>query len=202
MVVSRRCIKTNTISQLEPLQEVVIYLELAIETLTFVLIQVSIQNIIRVHHAIRCVIITWRVERIVQILKFRDCDITRCLHDSVIHILKTLTSLHEVVFLICIVQRRTESQIINLVRTTGRESILLIFISTSRNDTVIGNLRERHEIVALVRSTVKRQTVRIAETGIEEVLHIILDSLVGLNLLRVVVHSTILQCRVIELWTP
>ena len=175
MVMSGRSIKTDTIGQLEILQEVIIQLELTIEALALVLIQMVIQNVVRVHHAIRCIVITRCVKDIVLVFQLNDSDVTRCLHDRVVHILEALTSLYEVVLLVSIVQRRTESQTLNLVRTTGRESVLLIAVSIGGDDTVIRDLRERHEVVALVGCTVERYTVRETETSVEEVLHVVLD---------------------------
>ena len=175
MVMSGRGIKTDTIGQLEILQEVIIQLELTIEALALVLIQMVIQNVVRVHHAIRCIVITRCVKDIVLVFQLNDSDVTRCLHDRVVHILEALTGLYEVVLLVSIVQRRTESQTLNLVRTTGRESVLLIAVSIGGDDTVIRDLRERHEVVALVGCTVERYTVRVTETSVEEVLHVVLD---------------------------
>ena len=88
------------------------------------------------------------------------------------------------------------------MRATCREGILLVAVGISRNDTIVANLRERYEIVALVSSTVERNTVRIAETCIEEVPHVVLNSLVRLDLLRIVVNGTVLQRRTVELRTP
>ena len=175
MVMSGRGIKTDTIGQFEVLQEVIIQLELTIEALALVLIQMVVQNVVRVHHAIRCIVITRCVKDIVLVFQLNDSDVTRCLHDRVVHILEALTGLYEVVLLVSIVQRRTESQTLNLVRTTGRESVLLIAVSIGGDDTVIRDLRERHEVVALVGCTVERYTVRVTETSVEEVLHVVLD---------------------------
>ena len=197
-----RGIEAETVRQLKPLQEVVVHLELAIEALALVLIQVIVENVVRVHHAIRCIVVTWRIERIAQIFQFGDRDITRSLHDSIIHVLEALTSLDEVVLLISVVHRRTECQVVDLMRTTGREGVLSVTVGVSRNDTVILQLRERYEVVALFSSAIERHTVRIAEASVEEVLHVVLNRQIRFDLLRVIVYSTILQGRAIEAGTP
>ena len=161
-----------------------------------------VQNIVWVHHAIRCIVVTWRVEDIVLVFQLNDSDVARSLHDSVIHVLKALTGLHELVLLISIVQRRTECQVLHLVRTTSWECIFLIAVSTGGDDTIVADLRERYKVVTLVSCTIERYTVRVTETSIEEVLHIVLDRQIRLDLLRVVIYSTILQYRTIETWTP
>ena len=104
MVVSRRGVETNTIGKLKPLQEVIIYLELTIEALTLVLVQMVVQNIIGVHDAVRRIVITWRIEGVAQVFQLYDSNVTWSLHDRVVHVLKALSSLHELVLLISIVQ--------------------------------------------------------------------------------------------------
>ena len=99
MVLARRGIQTEAISQLEPLQEVVVHLELAIEALALVFVEVILKNVVGIHHAVRGVIVTRRVERIAEVLQTGDTDVARSLHQRVVHILNALTGRHEVVLL-------------------------------------------------------------------------------------------------------
>ena len=86
--------------------------------------------------------------------------------------------------------------------TTCRESVLLVAVGLGRYDTIIVNLRQRNEVVAGIGSTVERYAVVITETGIVEVLQVVLDGYIRLDLLAAVVLSTPAQGRTIESWTP
>ena len=88
------------------------------------------------------------------------------------------------------------------MRTTCRECVSLVAVGIGRNDTVILHLRERNKEVAGISCTVERQAVGVAETGAEEVLHVVLDGHIGLDLLGVVVNSTIPECGTVESRTP
>ena len=114
-----------------------------------------VQDIVRVHHAIRSVVVTRSVEDVVQVLQLHDGDVARSLHDGVVHTVYLLTCHHEVILLISIVERGAEGQVLYLVRTTCRECVPLVAVGIGRNDTVILHLRERNKEVAGISCTVK-----------------------------------------------
>ena len=193
IVMTSCCIQAKTTRELQVLDDVPIQLQLAIETLLLILVLVVVQDIIWVGNAVWSIIVTWHIEWIVQVLQFCDTDITWSLHDTVVHRPRLLTSGYEVVLLVSIVGRHAQCHIFDLVGSTARECVFIVAISICRNDTIIVNLRQAQEEVAGISSTIERHAVVIADTCIEEVLHIVLDGTISLVLLRVIVNITISQ---------
>ena len=109
-------------------QEVIVQLELTIETLAFVIVQVVFKNLVGVDNAVRRVVVTRRVEDILQIHALCYRDIAWSLHDSVVHRVLFLTSGHEVILLISVVHRRAEGHSARLVATTCGEGVLVVAV--------------------------------------------------------------------------
>ena len=123
------CVKTETIGGLEVVQELVVELQLTIEALTLLLILEILNYPIGVGDAVRCLVVTRGVERIAQILQLGDTDITRGLHDGIIHRTTALTSGHETVLLIGVVHVCADRYSLYLLAGVGREGVLGIAVS-------------------------------------------------------------------------
>ena len=117
-------VKTETIGSLEVVQEVVVQLQLAIEALTFLLVLEIIHYPVGVGDAVRCIVITWGVERIVHILQLCDTDIAWGLHDGIVHRATALTSGHEAVLLVSVVHVGADCYSLHLLAGVCREGVL------------------------------------------------------------------------------
>ena len=85
---------------------------------------------------------------------------------------------------------------------TSRHSVLGAGVGVGGDNTIILDVRQRHEVGALVGSTVERKAVVVAETGLEEVADVVLDGNIRLQVLRVVVNPTVELLRTVEGGTP
>ena len=140
VVVTRVGIQTEAVGGREVFQECIIELQVTVEALLLVLVLIIINNVIRVGNAVGGVVVTRRVERVVQVLHLNDGDVTRRLHDAVVHRTRLLTGGHEVVALEGIVQRGAEGEVAFAMATTGRYRVLGIGVGILRDDTVIVDL--------------------------------------------------------------
>ena len=163
--------------------EVVVELQLTIEALALLLVLKVLHYPVRVGDTIRCIVVTRGIERIAQILHLCDTDIARSLHDGVVHRATALTCGHEAVLLVGVVYICTDGYSLHLLAGIGREGVLGVAVSIGRNDTVIVNLRQADIEGGQVCGIAERYAVVVAETGIEEILGVVLDRQVRLHVL-------------------
>ena len=201
-MVARVGVQTEAVGGLEIFQEVIVELQVAIEALLLILVLVVLDDVVGVGHTVGGVVVTRGAERVVQVFHLDDGDVTRRLHDAVVHRARLLTSGHEVVALEGVVQRGAERDRTLAVAAAARHGVLGVGVGVARDDTVIVDLRQRHKVGALVGGTVERDAVAVTETGAEEVLHVALDGQVRLQALAVVVGPAPQLLRAVEAGTP
>ena len=115
VVVTCCCVKTEAVGELQILEDIPIQLELAIESLLLILVLIVVKNVVWVGHTVRSIIITRSVKRIAEVFHLRNADVTRSLHNTVIHRTSLLSSRNEAVLLVGIVHRCTKSHILDFV---------------------------------------------------------------------------------------
>jgi len=195
-------VEAYAVCERKEVEQLVVCLELTPNLVLLVCILPVLELVVRVGGVVGGEVVTRRVERVAQVFLCGYAYVAGNVVERVDR-RELLSAGNCAVFRVGVVDRGAEGELlVGFVAAACRESVLVVRVGAGGIDTVVVNVGERNEVVALVGCAVERHAVVERNARVEEVAYVVLYGTVALNALGVVVNVSVHPFHAVEAGTP